>query len=270
METQSISEKIEKNKVEEDAKPFVSPCRKLDALAPMRWLRKGWEDFKRAPVHSLTYGFVMMLFSILISALAYKVGSFTMVIVMMAGFIFIGPALAMGLYSISCQLEKAGRVRFFQCIRQGRKRLGNQMILAFALLIVFLVWARAASMVHIFVPATTDGSLGSLILFLLVGSAVGSLFALVIFCSTVFAIPMIMDRDVDAVTAMLTSFNAVLRNKPAMFVWAMAIVIGMLFGFMTFYLGLMVILPIIGHATWHGYRETIIADDWPQDPDTQS
>ncbi len=268
METKIISDETGQNQAEEEAKPFVSPCRKLDTLAPMRWLRKGWEDFKRAPGHSLTYGFVMMLSSVLISYLAWRVGSFTMVIVMMAGFIFIGPALAMGLYSISCQLEKAGRVRFFQCLRQGRKRLGNQMILAFALLIVFLVWARAASMVHIFMPATTDASLGSLIAFVLIGSAVGSLFAVVIFCSTVFAIPMIMDRDVDAVTAMLTSFNAVLKNKPAMFVWAMAIVVGMLFGFMTFFLGLMVILPIIGHATWHGYRETIVADDWPKDPDT--
>lgn len=143
------------------------------------------------------------------------------------------------------------------------------MILAFALLLVFLVWARAASMVHIFFPMNGTPSMSDLVTFLGIGSAVGSLFALVIFCSTAFALPMIMDRDVDAITAILTSFNAVLRNKKVMFVWALIIGFGTLVGFATFFIGLIFILPIIGHATWHGYRETIIADDWPQDEHTK-
>ena len=265
----AIVDEDEKTSENEEIKPFVSPARKLEPLAPIRWLRAGWGDFRQAPVHSLTYGVAMTMIGIFISYLAYRVGSFTLVIVLLAGFIFIGPALAMGLYSISCQLEKNQPVRFFACFAQGRKRMGNQMILAFALLIVFLVWARAASMVHIFMPVNTAAPLSALLGFLTIGALVGTIFTLVIFCSTAFAIPMIMDRDVDAVTAMLTSFNAVLNNKPAMFVWALVIVLGLLAGFMTFYLGLVVILPVIGHATWHGYRETVIADDWPQDPDTR-
>jgi len=135
---------------EENIKSFISPSRELEASAPFRWLAKGWNDFRRAPGASLAYGVIMALISVFISFWAYHFGSITMVIVMMAGFIFIGPAMAMGLYSISCQLEKKNRVDFFTCIKQGKKRLGNQMILAFALLLVFLVWARAASMVHIF------------------------------------------------------------------------------------------------------------------------
>ena len=143
------------------------------------------------------------------------------------------------------------------------------MILTLVLLIVFLVWARAASMSHIFFPETGAELTSNLIAFYAIGGAVGSIFAVIIFCATAFALPMIMDRDVDAITAMLTSFNAVLRNKSAMLVWALIIVLSLLLGFATLFIGLMFFLPIIGHATWHGYRETIIADDWPQDAHTK-
>ena len=262
-------DKQQKQESEEKIQSFISPNRKLATTAPFEWLKKGWEDFRRAPGHSLGYGVVMTLISVFISYWAYQVGSVTLVIVMMAGFIFIGPAIAMGLYSISCQLEKNNRVNFIACLKQGKKRIGNQAILAFALLIVFLVWARAASMVHIFLPMNGTPSISDLLTFFAIGIVVGSLFAVLIFCTTAFALPMIMDRDVDAITAMLTSFHAVLSNKPAMAVWMMIILVGVLLGFATFYIGLMFVLPIIGHATWHGYRETIIADDWPQDDHTR-
>lgn len=254
---------------EEAIKPFVSPSHKLKATAPLRWLKKGWEDFRHAPGYSLAYGIIMTLASVFITYWSFRVGSITMVIVMLSGFIFIGPALAMGLYSISCQLEKNNRVNLLACLRQGKKRIGNQMILTFVLLIVFLVWARAASMSHIFFPMSGAELTSELITFYAIGSAVGSIFAVIIFCATAFALPMIMDRDVDAITAMLTSFNAVLRNKSAMLVWALLIVLSLLIGFATMFIGLMFFLPIIGHATWHGYRETIIADDWPQDAHTK-
>jgi uncharacterized membrane protein len=253
----------------EDIKSFISPSRTLETTAPLRWLKKGWQDFRRAPGHSLSYGIIMTFASVFISYWSYKVGSVTMVIVMLSGFIFIGPALAMGLYSISCQLEKNKRVNLLSCIKQGKKRITNQMLLTFVLLIVFLIWARAASMSHIFYPTSGSESLSGLLTFFAIGSAVGSIFAAIIFCATAFALPMIMDRDVDAITAILTSFNAVLKNKSAMLVWAGIIVFGILLGFATFFIGLMFFLPIIGHATWHGYRETIIADDWPQDAHTK-
>ncbi len=254
---------------EDDVKPFISPSNKLSTTAPLRWLKKGWEDFRHAPGYSLAYGIVMTFVSIFITYCSYRVGSITMVIVMLSGFIFIGPALAMGLYSISCQLEKNNRVDFLACLGQGKKRIGNQMILTFVLLIIFLIWARAASMAHIFFPMTGTASMPELITFFAIGSVVGSIFAAVIFCATAFALPMIMDRDVDAITAMLTSFNAVLRNKSAMLVWALLIILSLLIGFASLFIGLMFLLPIIGHATWHGYRETIIADDWPQDAHTK-
>lgn len=265
----TTSDQTREKSKEEDIKPFISPCQKLEVTAPFRWLAKGWSDFRRAPGYSLAYGIIMTAISVFITYWAYQLGSVTMVIVMLAGFVFVGPAMAMGLYSISCQLEKKNRVDFLACLREGKSRISNQMLLTGALLIVFLVWARAASMVHIFFPSTGTPALSELLTFFAIGSVVGSIFAGVIFCATAFAIPMIMDRDVDAITAMLTSFNAVLSNKPAMLVWALIIFFGTLAGFATFFIGLMFILPIIGHATWHAYRETIVADDWTQNESTR-
>ncbi len=245
-----------------EPRPLVAPARELGLLAPFRWLRAGWEDFKRAPLQSLGYGIVLMLSAMFIAYMAWRVGSFTMVVVLMAGFIFLGPAIAMGLYSISRQLEHNGHVRMGACLRQGRKRIGNQMIYAAALLIVFLIWARASSMVHIFFPMSDAPEVGELLVFFGIGSGVGLAFALFIFCVSAFSLPMLLDRDVDAITAMLSSVNVVLRNTPVMLLWGALIAVLVLLGFGSGFFALAVILPVIGHATWHGYREAIDADAW--------
>ena len=101
-------------------------------------------------------------------------------------------------------------------------------------------------------------------LFLGVGSAVGAVFAVVAFCISAFSLPMIMDRRTDLITAIVTSVNAVLRNRKVMLAWAAIILTGILLSVVTGLLGLVVVLPVLGHATWHAYRETIDASDWPQ------
>ncbi len=254
---------------EDIIKPMVAPCRKLDFGAPFRWLKAGWEDFKQAPTLSLLYGAVLTLIAAAIAYTAYQVGSFTVVIVMMAGFIFLGPAIAMGLYSVSCQLEKGDKPRMFACLRQGKRRFGNQMIFAVALLIVFLVWARASSMVHIFFPMGDAPAVAELLTFVGIGSVIGMMFSLFIFSVSAFSVPMMMDRDVDAITAMLSSVNVVLRNTPVMLMWGALIAVSVLLGFGSGFFSLAAILPVIGYATWHGYREAIDASEWEQDGHTR-
>jgi uncharacterized membrane protein len=127
---------------------------------------------------------------------------------------------------------------------------------------VFLVWARAGSMVHVFFPVDAHPDWRALSVFLGVGSAVGSMFAAITFACSAFALPMIADREVDAVTAVVTSFNAVLRNKRAMLVWSGTIVALTALGFITGLVGLAVVIPLLGHATWHAYRDTIDAEAW--------
>ena len=99
--------------------------------------------------------------------------------------------------------------------------------------------------------------------FLAVGSAVGAVFCAIVFSISAFSLPMLMERSVDTVTAIVTSVNAVLRNKPAMIVWAMIIGSCVVLGALTAWLAFAILLPVLGHATWHGYRETIDASAWP-------
>jgi uncharacterized membrane protein len=182
---------------------------------------------------------------------------------MMSGFILMGPVLAIGLYSISCQIQNNMTPVLGYCLREGRKHISNEIIFAAILLVVFLVWARAAMMLHVFFPVEADPKVEDLLIFLGIGSAVGSVFAIIIFSAAAFSLPMIMDKKVDMVTAIITSINAVLRNKKTMIFWAGIIVSFVFLGFLTFFVGLAVLLPLIGHATWHAYQDTIDSSAWP-------
>lgn len=251
------------SEVDHDELPFAAPCRTLAAKAPLHWLKLGWSDMRRAPKQSLTYGLAMLLLSYFISYVAWRFGNFYMLITMLSGFVFVGPAMAIGLYSISCQLQNGQKPVLGYCLREGQRHFGNALLFAVILMVVFLIWARAASMVHVFFPVRSEASWQDYLTFLSIGSAVGAVFAAIIFSAAAFSLPMIMDRKVDMITASVTSINAVLHNKRAMFVWAMLIVLSLLISFLTGLLGLMILLPLIGHATWHGYQETIDASAWP-------
>lgn len=247
-----------------DEMPFVAPCKQLDLDAPIRWLKLGWQDIKRAPKQSLTYGFVTLVLGYLITGLAYIYGNLYSVLGLMSGFILIGPFIAIGLYSISCQLQE-GRVPVLgYCLREGTKHVSNIILFGFMLMVVFLIWARAASMLHVFYPIDTGTSWDGFILFLGIGSVVGSIFAAIIFCASAFSLPMVMDRKVDMITAVVTSINAVLRNKKPMFIWALIIAFSVLLSFATAFLGFVILLPMIGHGAWHAYQETIDASLWPR------
>jgi len=248
-----------------DALPFIAPCRNLDTFAALRWLREGWQDFIAAPVLSIAYGLAVAMISVAMSMVAFRYGSYWLLIAALSGFVFIGPVLCLGLYAISAQLERNQRPVLRRSLREaGVRRLGTEMIFALMLLVVFLVWARAGSMVHVFFPMEASPALADLATYLAVGSAVGSVFAAITFAAAAFSLPMIMHRDVDAVTAVVTSINAVLRNKAAMLVWVAVIVTGIAIGFATGLLGLIVTIPLLGYATWHGYLETIDASAFPR------
>lgn len=242
--------------------PFPAPCHHLALAAPLRWLRLGWADMMRAPRLSLTYGFVLMLISVLIGTLTWRYGSLALYLGLATGFVFVGPILAVGLYSISRQLEAGLEPVMGYCIQQGWHHVRGLLVLGLVLLVVLLVWARAAAMVHIFFPVEANPSWQELLPFLGIGSAIGAVFAAIVFTASAFSLPMIMDRQVDSITAVVSSFNAVLSNKGAMLVWMSLIGLTVLIGFATGFLAFIVLLPLIGHATWHAYRETIDASAW--------
>lgn len=248
-----------------NALPFVAPCRDLDPGAPRRWIRLGVADLKRAPGKSLAYGVTTMVLCYVAAYTGFVIGGPLVLLTILSGLTLIGPVMAIGLYSISCQLQNGLTPRFSYCLRDGTRGLGNLGLFASILVVLFLLWVHVGHLLHLFFPA--GGLMGTktdLVFFFGIGSAVGAVFAVITFCVSAFSLPMIMDRRTDLVTAIVTSINAVLRNRKVMLLWALTILAGMLLSVVTGLLGLAVIFPVIGHATWHAYRETVDASDWPR------
>ena len=251
--------------IDRDTMPFVAPCKKLSPLAPFGWLREGLQDFRQAPREALIYGLFMAAIMAVVSLIAWSYGTHWLMFAMLGGFVFLAPLCCIGLYAISAQLERGQPVSLVRTLRAAfRRHFGNEMVFALALLVLFLVWARAGAMVSVFFPSQGDPGFSELVTYLAVGSVVGAVFAALTFSASAFALPMIMHRDVDSVTAIVTSINAVLRNKRAMVVWLSIIVAGLLIGLFTAFIGLIVILPLIGFGAWHGYLETIDASAFPR------
>jgi uncharacterized membrane protein len=260
--------------------PFVAPCRMLEPLAPLGWVRRGWRDMWSAPRQSLTYGCIVVILSLALALIAIDLGGYWELLSLVSGFVLIAPVLAVGTYVISIHLERGDKPSLRRCLREEQRSFGNLMVFALMLMVVFLVWARAGSAVHIFFPMDEPPAWTDYVTFFGIGGAVGTIFATIVFSAAAFSLPMLVDRKVDTVTAVVTSVNAVLRNKTAMAVWAACIVLAVAPGFALLVIGhehrgalawimvaLGVTLPLIGHATWHGYRETVDASAWPVNED---
>ena len=245
-----------------DARPFVVSCAKLALDAPLRWLRLGWQDLRRAPALSLLFGAAIMLLSIGIAALAWTLGRFALLATLLSGFVFIAPLIGVGLYCVSRDLGAGRAPTLRHSLALARRVIGQAGVFALAQLVILLVWSRAGMMVSAFFPIQA-GEMDSLIEFLAIGSAIGSLFAALTFATAAFSLPMIADRDVDMITACVSSINAVLRNKRVMLLWGTLIALLTAVGFATAFLGLIIVMPWLAYAAWHAYRETLDASTWP-------
>ena len=244
-------------------RPFVVPCKQLRWDAPLTWLRLGWRDLRQAPGLTLVFGGVIALASIAISLMAWSLGRFALLATLLSGFVFIAPLIGVGLYCVSRELEAGRRPALRHSFTLARRVVGQAAVFALAQLVVLLVWSRAGMMVSAFFPLQT-GELSELLEFLLLGSAIGSIFATLTFASAALSLPMIADREVDMITAVISSVNAVLRNKLPMAIWGALIAVLTAIGFATAFLGLVLIMPWLAYASWHAYRETLDAADWPQ------
>ncbi len=248
---------------ENEPLPFVAPCNNLAPSAPFEWLKGGWEDYRKAPGLSFAWGLFFWLLSLIITFAAWKLGGWVLLLSVLSGFIFVAPLSAFALYSVSRQLCLGNKPTLKQTLLAARKPFSNALVFAIILLVIFLLWARAASMVHVFFPSAGVAELADLLVFLGIGSLVGSLFAIFTFSASVFSLPFIANRDVDPVTAVVSSINAVLRNRWTMFTWALLVVFFTAIGILTGLLGFIVIIPWLGYSTWHGYRDALNVTQWP-------
>lgn len=248
-----------------DKMPFVAPCRQVPATAPWYWLLEGFEDLRKAPLQSMAYGLFMATLIMVVTFLAWQYGSAWVMFFMLCGFVFIAPLSCIGIYAISAQLERNQPVSMKRTFRaMFRRYLGTEMVFALVLLIIFLIWARATSVVSILLPETSNPTPTELASYVAVFALVATLFLGITFCASIFALPMIMHRNVDAITAMLTSVNSAVNNKSAMLVWAALISLGFIIGVATAGLALIPFLPAVGHGIWHGYQDTIDVKKFPR------
>lgn len=251
---------------ERDGLPFVADSNMLPWNAAFGWLAAGWRDVMRTPRLTLAYGAIIFAVSWGVSLMAWWLGRFALLAALLSGFIYIAPMLAVGLHSVGKDLESGRPVSFRRSAAHMLRVLGHGGVYALMLLVILFVWSRSGMMLYAFFPVE-EGERAVLLEFLAVGSLIGTGFAALIFASAAFSLPMIVDRDADMVTACLSSVHAVLRNKPAMAVWAACIVLLTAAGFATGFLGFVLIMPWLAYSAWHAYRATLKPEPWPVKPD---
>ncbi|WP_050527329.1 DUF2189 domain-containing protein [Pseudorhodobacter aquimaris] len=240
----------------------------LEAADLRASLAAGWQDFRAAPVFGLFFAAVYVAGGWLILYALTATGQVWWTLPAAAGFPILGPFIACGLYEVSRRLE-TGEPLNWRAILGVIFRQKDRQIPSMAAVVVvfFLFWNFLAHMIFALflgLQAMTNIST-SLDVFLTVnglmmlgvGTIVGAVFAGVLFSLTVVSLPLLLDREVDFVTAMITSVSVVLNNPLLMLVWgamiALMIFVGMALGFF----GLFIVLPVLGHATWHLYRRAL-------------
>lgn len=241
--------------------PFAAECNALPWNAAFGWLSAGWKDFKRVPRIALSYGLIIFAVSWGVSLMAWWLGKFALLATFLSGFIFIAPLLAIGLHAVSKDLYAARKPSFRRSLAHMLKDFGQIAVYALILMVILFIWSRAGMMLYAFFPVE-EGDQRVFLEFLAVGSLIGTGFAALVFASAAFALPMIVDKQADMITALISSINAVLRNKPAMAVWAACIVLLTAAGFATGFLGFIVVMPWLAFSAWHAYKNTINAEPW--------
>lgn len=239
--------------------------RDLPAMAAFGWLAAGWRDLWRVPLPSLAYGLGVFAISL---ALVWGLFAFRLDYILfpaLAGFMVVGPLVAIGLYQKSRDIEE-GRPASLTHMIFVRAESGAQVWFTGAIMcLLMLVWMRAAVIIYaLFFGLRPFPGLDDVVMMLLttpegwamlvVGTAAGGLFAAFSFAISTFAIPMLLAEQTDAFTAMGTSISLVWNNLPVMFVWGAIVLALFLLCLATGLLGLIIIFPLLGHATWHSYR----------------
>lgn len=240
---------------------------KLADLRPgdtLQWLRLGWADFRRCPRIGLFYG--LCFFAMGHALLMVFQNAPEYVLALSAGFLLMGPFLCLGLYDASKAMQThTHRPSLRASLQAWRPTKGTMAIFAGVLLILEMLWGRASLVVFAvsFNTMPEKANILAMLLdpqnigFLITYTVVGGVFAGLIFTTSVISIPMIMDRQVDAVSAGLTSMRACLQNPGVMLLWGALITGLVVLAMLPAFLGLLIIGPVIGHATWHAYRHIV-------------
>jgi uncharacterized membrane protein len=238
--------------------------RRVAVAAPLQWLAAGWKDFQNSPAQSAFYGMAFAVMGVLV-AWVFR-AAYQYVWGLVTGFLLVGPFLATGVYELSRQHERGEMPALPPTLDVWRPQLSSIGLFALVLGVLLLVWSRASLVtIALFFPDEMPSFANFLanaltadhLSFLVAYFGVGVFFASLTFAISAVSVPMMLDRNTDGITAALTSIRAVLDNKAAMAVWAVLIAAVVGLGFATAFLGLVIAVPVIGHATWHAYRALV-------------
>lgn len=232
-------------------------------------LIQGLRDFQAAPFWGMALGALYCFAGIAIVLSVTSLGMSYLAYPLAAGFTLLGPFVAVGFYEISRKREagETARLSDVWSAITSRPEIGW---MAFVTLFIFIMWMyQARFLMALFfglnasfsslpqfittVLTTTEG-----LIFLMAGNIIGAFLAIVLFSLTVVSFPLLMDRDVDCVTAMITSVRAVAQSPVPLLAWALMIVVLLVLAALPFFVGMIVVLPVLGHATWHLYRRIIV------------
>ena len=241
-----------------------------------RALQRGWEDFKAVPTHAIILCIIYPILGLMLARAVHGYSVIPLLFPLAAGFALIGPFAAVGLYEMSRRRERGDQATAWDALEVVRSpSFGAMLGLGVLLLALFVTWVATAQALYIaafgYEGATGIYDFAERVLttaqgwwLIVVGCGVGFVFALVALCISVVSFPLMLDRHASAGDAMVTSLRAVARNPVPMAAWGLIVAALLAVGTLPFFLGLAVVIPLLGHATWHLYRETIEPELNPQ------
>jgi uncharacterized membrane protein len=241
-----------------------------------RALQRGWEDFKAVPSHAIILCIIYPVLGLMLARAVHGYSVLPLLFPLAAGFALLGPFAAVGLYEMSRRRERGEPATAWDAFEVVRSpSFGAMLGLGALLLALFVTWVATAQAIYIaafgYEGATGFADFAERVLttsqgwwLIVVGCGVGFLFALIALCISVVSFPLMLDRHAGAGDAMVTSLRAVAQNPVPMAVWGLIVAVLLVAGSLPAFLGLAVVIPLLGHATWHLYRETIEPELNPQ------
>lgn len=241
--------------------------RRVGVEEPTAWLEAGWRDLWRSPVVSMSYGLVFAVLGWGLTFGLVAVGLGSLVLPLAAGFLLIGPLAAVGFYEVSRRHERGQPVGLASALLAWRRNAEQIGLMGVALLVAQFAWIQVALILFALFFTGAPPSLAAFgaqlvsstdnVPFLVIGTAAGAVLALTVFAISVVSLPMLLDRDVTVADAILASIAAFRRNAVVLTGWGITITLLTALGIATAFVGLIITLPLVGHASWHAYRALV-------------
>ncbi|MEW8429532.1 MAG: DUF2189 domain-containing protein [gamma proteobacterium symbiont of Ctena orbiculata] len=240
---------------------------KIGFTKPFEWLAKGWRDMLDAARYSLTYGAAIVLISGLLTLALFTTDSLFLLPFLVAGFFLIAPFLGIGLYQMSAHLERGDPLKTCNALEAWKSNHAHISMITAGFFIMMQLWIALNyvlfSLLYEGISPPLDNFFSNVFLsekgrnFTIASIMVGFFFAWWAYMISVITVPILIDRKIDGFTAIRLSVKSVLSNMPAMMLWAFLIVVIVGLGLITYFVGLLIALPWVGHASWHAYRSLV-------------